>query len=391
MRRHAFSRSVHQLGFSLIELMISIVIGLLIVMALVTVLINVNRTNGEMGKTNRLIESGRYAMQLLENDIEHAGFWSGYVPQFDDLVVTTVPTDYPAAVPDPCLAFSTPWTAAQKNALVGIAVQGYEIPAAVPSPTLSVCASKVLSPKASTDVLFVRHTEQCTPGSGACAALKENALYFQVARCGTVTPVPAYALEKYVAANAATLFPLQNRDCTTTADLRKFNSTLYYIRDYAVTSGDGIPTLMRSTFDVTGTTPEHKDAEVLIDGIEGFRVEYGVDSISDSGAAVNFGAVIAWANANNKTSPTNRGDGVPDGAYVRCTTATPCTAAKLANVVAVKIYILARSDVATTGYTDDKTYALGSTTLGPFNDGFKRHLFSQTMRLTNVAARRETP
>ena len=61
------------------------------------------------------------------------------------------------------------------------------------------------------------------------------------------------------------------------------------------------------------------------------------------------------------------------------------------NLVAVKLYVLVRSDVVTPGYTDVKTYNLGSTTLGPFNDGFKRHLFTQTIRLVNVSTRRETP
>ena len=34
------------------------------------------------------------------------------------------------------------------------------------------------------------------------------------------------------------------------AEKRKFVSNIYYIRDYAVTPGDGIPTLVRSQFDL---------------------------------------------------------------------------------------------------------------------------------------------
>jgi type IV pilus assembly protein PilW len=29
--------------------------------------------------------------------------------------------------------------------------------------------------------------------------------------------------------------------------------------------------------------------------------------------------------------------------------------------------------------------------MGPFNDGFKRHLYVSTIRLPNIAGRRETP
>lgn len=384
-------------GFTLVELMVSLVIGLLIVLALITLLINVNRNNSEMSKTNRVIENGRFALQLLETDIAHAGYWGGHVPQFDDLTATVVPTDYPSAAPDPCLPFDTPWTSAHKNNLIGIVIQGYEIPAVVPSPTLSVCATKVTNPKASTDVLFVRHAELCAVGDAGCAGLMDNELYFQVARCGTTAPTTPYVLEKYLASNDATqdslLFPLQRRNCATAAERRKFVSSLYYVRNYAVTAGDGIPTLMRSQFAATAASavPVHQAPDALIEGIEGFRVEYGVDNLSDSGAAVNFGAAVAWANTSTKTSPTNRGDGISDGAYIRCTTGTPCTVTQLSNVVAVKLYALVRSEQKTPGYQDTKTYNLGSTTLGPFNDEYKRHLFMQTIRLTNVASRRETP
>ena len=399
MSRTLYHRSArnewHHAGFTLVELMISMAIGLFILLALATVLVNVIRSNSEQGKSNTIVDSGRYALQLLASDLGHAGFLGGHVPQYEDLSFTATPSDVPADIPDPCLAFTTPWDAAYKTNLIGIPVQGYEIPATVPSPTLSVCASLVVSPKANTDVLFVRHLESCIPGVGSCTAVAENDLYFQVNRCrgtGGVAPSPAYAFEQYPAAPTPSPFTLQNRDCgTTLADLRRFMSTLYYVRNYAVTAGDGIPTLMRSQFGISGGVPQHKAAEVLIPGVEGFRVEYGIDDHSDSGATVNFGAALTWADTTTKTSPTNRGDGIPDGSYIRCTTATPCTAAQLVNAVAVKVYVLMRSETPSAGYTDTKTYNLGSTTLGPFNDAYKRHMFTQTVRLTNVSSRRETP
>ena len=89
-----------QSGFTLVELMISMVLGLFIVLALLTLLINVNRNNSEMTKSNRTIENGRFALQLLEADVSHAGFWGGFLPLFDDLTNTAAPTDVPSAVPD---------------------------------------------------------------------------------------------------------------------------------------------------------------------------------------------------------------------------------------------------------------------------------------------------
>lgn len=384
-----------QKGFTLIELMVALAMGLMIVLALITMLINVSRNNNEMSKTNRVIENGRFALQLLESDIVHAGYWGGYVPEFDNLMLSTVPTDVPTAVPDPCLAFAS-WTAAHKTNLLGVSVQGYEIPATVPSPTLSVCASIVTNPQAKTDVLLVRHAETCLAGTGNCAAANSADLNFQMNRCGTTANLtPAYVLS-----NDATTLTLQKRNCLVANpnEYRRFISSLYYVRNFSVTSGDGIPTLMRSQYGQVAGVLQHKTAEAMIEGVEGFRVEYGVDNLGDSGAAVDFTSVINWASV---TSPTNRGDGTPDGSYVRCTTAIPCTVAQLMNTVAVKVYVLIRSENTTAGYTDSKVYCLSSSgcpagespsrTLGPFGDGYKRHLFTQTVRLNNISARRETP
>lgn len=368
-----------QCGFSLIELMVAITIGMLIMAALIALYLNITRTNNEMAKSNSQIENGRFAMQILQSDIVHAGFWGEYGPQFDDLTTTTVPADAPTAVPAPCLSYDAAnWNGAYKTNLLGISVQAYD---AAPS-GCTVVSNK----KANTDVLVLRHAETCLPGTSNCEADTAGKLYFQSSLCSTETATP-YVLD-------TSGYTLHNRDCTTVANKRKLISNIYYIRDYAVTAGDGIPTLMRSQFDLSGTTLAHQAAVPLIEGIEGFSVEFGIDSLSDSGAAVNYGEAIAWADAANKISPTNRGDGIPDGTFIHCTTAIPCTFDKLTNVVALKLYVLARARETTAGYTDTKTYALGSTTLGPFSGDqakYKRHVFSTTVRLVNLAGRRETP
>lgn len=397
-----------QTGFTLIELMISMVIGLLIVLALLTLLINVNRNNSELTKTNRIIENGRFAQQLLEADLAHAGFWGGYIPTFDDLSNTAIPADVPPGIPDPCPAswtgstVSTFATASYVTSLIGVPVQAYEIPAVVPSPTLSVCASKVVSPQPSTDVLFVRHleTQSCVAGAAGCPATAGE-LYFQMNSCLDSTS-PGYSTTSYVLGTTTTAFTLYQGSCTpgtpaaaaatgTRAQLRQYVSNLYYVRNYAVTPGDGIPTLMRSQFGLSGGVLQYQAAQALVEGIEGFRVELGIDSVSATGVAVNFAQAIAFPNPSRLVTPSNRGDGYPDGAYVHCTTATPCTEAQLMSAVSAKIYVLVRSETKTPGWVDNKQYALGSTTLGPFNDSYKRHLFSQTVRLTNVSTRRETP
>lgn len=452
-----------QRGFSLIELMIGMAVGLLIVLALGELFVNITRTNSEMAKSNAQIESGRFAIQLLGGDIAHAGFWGGFVPKFDDLTAPASsydgPTMAPSAIPDPCLAYAS-WNADYKNNLLAIPVISYES-----APGTCVDAGAVVDKKAGTDVLVVRHVETCVAGTAGCEADTPGKLYFQAPQCeaeisagvraatlnditlslsasgvanfyqnktiriiagpgsyqsrlitgynggtkvASVSPdwdTTPNNTSKYTFGDGYVLdtsgFVFNKINCTTPADKRKFISNIYYIRDYSVTPGDGIPTLVRSRFDLPpgGGVLAHQPPEALIEGIEGFRVELGTDGVGDAGTVVDYSKAIVWDDPFSRKTPLNRGDGIPE-AYVRCTDASPCsvipapagTAVQLPNVVAVKLYVLARNRDASVGYTDSKTYTLGTAgTLPAFNDHYKRHVFSTSVRLTNISGRRETP
>ena len=442
--RHA----ARERGLSLIELMVAIALGLLVIAAVLALFVNISRTNNEMAKMNRQIENGRFAIQLLEQDVVHAGFWGGYVPQFEDLTTVAAPLDAPNALPAPCLAYTAAnWTSAYIANLVGIPLQGYE---AAPAG----CAV-VSNKQADTDVLVVRYAQTCIAGEAGCEADTAGKLYFQSSLCenevsGAAQGADATSITLDASASAADSFyngliirilagpgagesrtvtgyvgatkvatvnspwtttpdnssiyalgfgyvlgtngfVFTKKDCATQAEKRKFVSHIYYIRDHS-TPGDGIPTLMRSSFDLGGGLLAHQPAEALIEGIQGFRVEYGVDEQSDAGAAVNYTMPVAWVDPLNRISPSNRGDGIPEtyvnAAGLTCASAADCDAA---NVVVAKIHVLARSLEPTPGYTDTKTYQLGDKTMGPFNDRFKRHVFSTTVRLVNPSGRRDTP
>ena len=381
--RRAPRLSGRQRGLTLVELMVSITITLIVVAALILLFLNVNGTQREMGKINQQIETGRTSTFLLENEIALAGFWENYVPQFDDVTLDAAPDKVPTGLlPDPCLAYTLApapsWTQDYMRSLPDIPLQTYEeMPAS--------CATTLKNQKSGTDVLVIRHAETCLPGAPNCEADTPGKLYFQSSQCGSAQKPSDFEL------STVDFITMLARDCLTPTFKRKFISDIYYVRDYAETAGDGIPTLVRSRFDLVGGTLGQQDPIALVEGVEGFRVELGLDTLSSTGAAVDYTKAVTWADAVNRTTPTNRGDGSPDGDFVHCTKAVPCTADQLTNVVAVKFYVLARSTVATSGYTDARTYTLGGATLGPFNDHYRRHAFATSVRLSNVAGRRETP
>lgn len=379
-------------GLSLVELMIGVALGLVIVGALISFFVSTSRNNRELAQVNRQIEAGRFAIQLLENDIVHAGFWGTYLPQFDDLSHRTAPTDVPNAVPEACLAWNVnssppvPWPPQYQVNILGIPVQAYDgVPADCPTGLLP-------DRQPNTDVLLVRHGATCEFGEAGCAT---GSLYFQPSQCNK--EITADPPRRFVMDTNDASFVLRQKGCRIVAGVsegaalapwRRVVSHVYYVRDHANTAGDGIPTLMRLELGLSANGKvEFLAPEALVEGIEGFAVELGVDDRSATGATVNYTQAIAWQDPSNKVVATNRGDGSPDS-YIRCTTAVPCTAAQLMNVVALRLHILARSLERSPGHVDNKAYVLGQVELGPYNDDIKRHVFTTLLRLHNVSGRR---
>lgn len=337
-----------QRGLSLIELMISITLGMLVMAALLALYLNVTRTNNEMAKANRQIENGRFAIQVLQNDVIHAGFWGplGYtMPPAPSMPV-------PTAIPDPCVVAG--WDDPYKKNLLAIPVQGF-----ADGSSLTACGITAADVLPSSDVLVVRHANTCTWGAAGCDGSADTGPHIQVSACRTAVPPEAM----YVIDSAA--FPLLEKDCATRAARRKIVTNIYYLA-----KSSGVPALMRvALVDGAYATPQP-----LIEGIEAFRVEYGIDTLGRNGLPI---------------SASNPGDGSADE-YVSCP-AAGCTKDQLANIVAAKIYVLARNLEVTPGYTDSKAYKLGGTDIPAADDGYKRHVFSTTVRLVNVSARREAP
>lgn len=353
MKRLKIRHSTHrpwQAGFTLVELLVSLAIGLLIVLALITLLVNMNRSNSEMAKTNRQIENGRFALQILQNDLVHAGYWGrlGYAAGAN-------PMPAPTAIPSPCTP-SAGWDSAYKRNLIAIPVQGFKdlLTVFADATTLADCGLTGLL--ANSDVLVINHANICAAGTTNCDGGTDTGPHIQVSACRSGLPPEAMfviAPRPAAPASSSTDFPLKGKDCApaSVAAQYKVVSNIYYLA-----TDSGQPTLMR----VSMTNGSRSAPVALIEGIEAFHMEFGIDSDNDG-------------NVNS---------------FVTC---APCTLAQLANVVAAKLYVLARNPSVTSGYTDTKSYQLGSTDIAAFNDGFKRHVFSTTVRLVNPAGRREVP
>lgn len=312
-----------QTGLSMIELMVAMTIGLLLVAGVTTLISQQSGTRSELERSAQQIENGRYAMQLLKDDIEHAGYYGDFAPGSTAPAVVVTST-----IPNACDPTDLGWHSASLRAPVP--VHGLNASAATPT-----CVTSRL---AGTDIIVVRRAE--TKVAGAAVA---GETYLQASLCNSDT-------KRFVV--GSTGFDLRKKDCSTPAELRKYLVRMYYISSCNVCGSDTIPTLKMVEF-IGGemvTTP-------MVEGIENLQFDYGID---------------------------NNDDGSPD------TYTDAPLAADWENVMAVRINLLARSNETTAGYVNDKTYDLGlAGTVGPFRDGYKRHVFSQSVRVINPSGRRE--
>jgi len=330
-------------GFSLVELMISMAIGLMLLATVLVVFANASSARSELERNSRQFENGRYAVELLSDDLRVAGYY-GEV-NVDALAA-------PAALPDPCSTVPAEWAAA-----LPIHVQGYDggsgAPACIPADV-----------KANTDILVVRRVKTCVAGVAGCEPALAGKPYLQATLCNT--DANPYVVGPF----GTTAFPLTRKDCTTPAALREYMVNVYFIsaNNHA---GQNIPTLMR--LELTGATM----AQVpLVEGIEEMTVEYGVDDDGD-------GQPDAYT-----ADPTHY-------TYPGCAL---CTAvSSWSNVVTAQLHVLARSPEASSGHIDTKSYALGhdaagnAITVGPKNDAYRRHVYTALVRIVNPAGRRDRP
>ncbi len=354
-----------QCGISLVELMISITVGLVILAAVAMVFTGSNRARLETERTSRQIENGRYAMQLLSDDLRVAGF----LGEFDPSVLDTSTL---ASMPDPCAT-----DLATLRTTLPLHVQGVDNGGTVPT-----CLSDV---KDGSDVLVVRRASTCVAGSTDCGAFSAGIPHFQASLCtpatgGTELAFSAstnadYAANWYALDTSAANLVRQKTNCTTTADIRRYRTHIYFVANNG-NSGDGIPTLKRAELGSGGFT-----ISPLVEGIESLHFEYGIDTNCNGTPDVY---------TTNPTSYT------PLSANCAPLTAAAATVAtNWRNVVSVKVHLLARNTERSTGHNDTKTYVLGLTssgadnTLGPYNDAYKRHAYTSVVRLANPAGRRE--
>jgi type IV pilus assembly protein PilW len=341
MRAHQqLRRPVHSLGFTLIELMVAIVLSLFLMIGLISLLVSTVNSRSELDKTGRQIENGRYALQLLSEDIQMAGFVGASSS-------TTFATVAPVACPTNVAALGYFAMTSPGTSTVPLPIYGLN--------STPACISNVMAGTAML-VLTRVNTNVVSP-----AAAVATEAYLQVSTCANDT-LPFAAASGASAAS----FPLMQKNCLSSnlAPLRKIMQRVYFVSTCNACGTDTIPTLKMA---------EYLNGEMVITPlVEG----NGSPDCYTSNPGSPPAAQIAAAVCPQTTPP-----------YDWTAAMTNWT-----NVMAVRIHVLARNTAGSGGWTDARTYAMGlATDAGPFNDNIKRHVYSTVARLYNSSGQRETP
>ena len=332
-------------GNSIVELMVAITAGLIILAGLVTLFADNSRARAEIDRANQQIENGRYALSLLQDELHNAG----YLAEFNPAVLAT-----PGAYPDPCDT-----SVAGLNAAAPIAVQGFDQGAGAPG-----CLSDL---RPGTDILVVRRASNCAVGDPGCDGYLTGHAYLQASACDNPSELASGNVATYYVLDTNTAnLSLHQKDCATAAGWHQYHVNIYFIANDDK-AADGIPTLKRAELGAGAF-----NIVPLVEGVENMQIEYGLDtSVPTTGAPAIY---TADPNTYNSCIPS------VCLSYWR-------------NTVAATLYLLTRSTSTTQGYTDTKIYYMGlnadgsENTVGPFADGYRRHLFVSSVRLNNPSGR----
>jgi len=116
-------------GFSLTELLVAMVIGLLLLGGLVTLMVNSKKNYSQQDYSARLQENARFAMQFLTYDIRMAGYFGCSNNIINNSVAAITPTESASGAPDSItITYGEPYDPGSEISLNPSAYSPYSTP-----------------------------------------------------------------------------------------------------------------------------------------------------------------------------------------------------------------------------------------------------------------------
>lgn len=320
--------------------MIALLLGLLVIAAVSGIFLSSSRNYREDERIARMHDNARFAVSELTHEIEMAGHWAElFFPPVQNPAATTAPgtlapmatamATVPLAGTD-CGPGSTSW---KYDTTPAIEIRD-NVASGTASSFYSCLDATHVAPD--TDIISIKRVAG-TPT--ALSSSDNGSVFFRTNNSSGVLFIhPTAASDDGLSA------------VTPPATDWAYRVSIYYIRDYFESVGDGIPSLCREVLQGTSIVG---DSAGCIPGIQNLQLEAGIDE-DDDGVADFYRAA----------PPTNRFD----------------------NIVGVRIVVLARTAERLNGYTNPKTYTLSNLAAFAPADAFPREVMQSTVLVRNTAS-----
>ncbi len=333
-----------QQGFSLLEILISLSIGVVLFAGVLSVFVGLRTTTRETSSFGELQENGRFAISVLTDDLIRQGFWGDLSVNMDAAILSS---------PVPIIAGDCNGVGANNGSFPQV-VGHFRTLWGTTSASASAMGC-ITDAKIGSDIIQIKRviSSPITPPV-TVGALDANRYYLMS------TPSSAE-----IFAGNGTIPVIAN------SQVWEYQHHIYYIKEEAQGSNT-VPVLMQGR--LTNALAAI-NFQPLLDGIEMIRFMYGVDTDADadnndysSGSGIGDGVVDAFIPARNMTQALWDNDG--------------------SRILAVKIFVLVRDILPDIKYVNNNTYQLGGSTAADqftaSGDNYRRLLFTSTVTLYNA-------
>jgi len=315
-----------QRGFSIVELLIAMLLSVTLAAGIVTIFVNNRHSFRQDENIARMQDDARHALREIAFDISMAGHYG------DLHLPNAVNVDGDLSIGVDCgPAGDEEWMYWATDPATG---ESLSLAAVDNATDLTVAAAHSCFAGGElldgTDVVSIKRVagaQTVTPSAGNVYLRTNGTVGFLFSG-----PAPTAAPVAVVAPSADW----------------QFRPRIYFIREFANTPGDGIPTLCRKIMDGAGPAIT---TECLATGIENLQIEYGIDTTLDGHPNV----------------------------YVSNPTVT-----QMQNVVAARIFLVARTTEIDMRYKNDKTYSVSNAPDFEPDDSFHRRVFSISVSIRNI-------
>lgn len=336
-----------QSGFSLVELMVGMVLGLMLIAGAVSIYLASKRSYLEVEQVGALTESARFAEQIVGESLRHLGF-------LGELPANKISVDAALAATSITGDCNTPTSAKAK---------AYDLSRLAYAATVDSSNNAlgcITDGMEDTDVLVIKRVV-ARPYTAGPRVRDPN----DPPGATIDTPSTLDAGRTYVMTNNVTgiLFEGSTPPSITSGgevpggSAWEYQYEVFYIRDTDPLSTEDTPYLSRRVLAYnTSTSSMEFQTEDLAEGVENMQLLFGYDSDGDG-------------EADTYDDPPGPGSAAWD------------------DVVSIEVFMLIRSATSDAQYTDTKTYQMGgdpNDPVGPLNDNYRRLISHASVSLRNL-------